>query len=338
MKTRATGHRRSSRFVAFAALVIAFVLCGGIGAAAPTPPAKSAKPAPASEPVNLVQNKPTVPAEYKSLVDGNPAEGCQVGSGSFYVDLGLAQTAGRIILSPGVGHCWCDNYRLSASDDAKTWTVVWKTDYPKVKLNFAFMPVEAIFPPVTARYFKVDYLDGRWPQLWENEVELYAPGTSTDNLALGKPAVQSNEPKAVEATDGDYQTYTKEATTNATALTVDLGQNTLINRVRLIGHPHTGRGDFTCEVSTDNLAWTPVCKYPDTGRPRYDNYHLSFPPITARYVRFTFTQGSVAEAQIYGPGDNGAAVPAAPVALPKPGDPEKPVEPARGVVPNDQKK
>lgn len=177
------------------------------------------------------------------------------------VDLGSVQSIDRIRLSWETALGKDFTLDISAVTDAPNdanWTNVvsgtWATakavtgntattnDYPNLGKSGRYVRMRG-----TARGTGYGY------SLFEFAIYPYDPNP---NLALGKPATTSAGPiqAAANAFDGDGKTRWESAYTDAQYLTVDLGAEQTIDRIRLTWESALGK-DFTLDVSSDGATW-----------------------------------------------------------------------------------
>jgi hypothetical protein len=128
-----------------------------------------------------------------------------------------------------------------------------------------WLPIERSFSPSKGRYFKVSVNGAAWPEgAVENEVEVYPPSTSTENLAQGKPVTTNYVGDATLTTDGDIGTVldlSGEGGVLASSpawTTIDLGQETVVNRVRYYSSAHAPTPAYDVAVSKDNVNFATV--------------------------------------------------------------------------------
>jgi hypothetical protein len=177
------------------------------------------------------------------------------------VDLGSVQSIDRIRLSWETALGKDFTLDISAVTDAPSdasWTNVvsgtWATakavtgntattnDYPNLGKSGRYVRMRG-----TARGTGYGY------SLFEFAIYPYDPNP---NLALGKPATTSASPiqAAANAFDGDGKTRWESAYTDVQYLTVDLGEEQTIDRIRLTWESALGK-DFTLDVSSDGTTW-----------------------------------------------------------------------------------
>ncbi|MFD1875650.1 discoidin domain-containing protein [Hymenobacter bucti] len=208
------------------------------------------------------------------------------------VDLGSVQSVDRIRLSweTALGKNFTlDISTVTAAPSDANWTNVvngtWATavtvvnntsttnDYPNLGKSGRYVRMNG-----TARATGYGY------SLYEFALYAYDP---TPNLALGKPATASPNPKqaVANAFDGDGKTRWESDYTDAQYITVDLGAVQTIDRIRLTWEAALGK-DFTLDVSDDGNTWQTAATV--TGNTSTSNEYANLGK-TGRYVRLNGT-------------------------------------------------
>ncbi len=154
--------------------------------------------------------------------------------------------------------------------------------------------------PITARYVRMYATEKSTDfgcSIWE--MAIYNDSTipdnpynkdpnASENYALGKTATATsyeNNHVADLATDGDKKSRWSSLYSDPQSITVDLGEEILINRVILRWESAFGK-DYTISVSCDNEAWETV--YTKVGG-KGGGETIDFDDITARYVKMSGT-------------------------------------------------
>ena len=260
---------------------------------------------------NLAFGKPVhgTTANLPNMVDGSYATSANAKTDwSFYVDLGAKTEIGRVILT------WVDEYyegnslRYSVSDDTVNWKKIWEVTDANLRHGYL---VRVAYPnelfldtAVSARYFKVDLMNAATANgIYASELELYAPNTSTHNLALGKPATSKGSSATVNTlNDDDWWTYLDPQGWYI----INLQQPTEVNRIRVIGWHHKIITSYNMLYSTDSLTWKPLYQVTNgTTQEVYAAY--TFPTVTAKYIKCEAT-GNLGDIYVYGPGSASSAV------------------------------
>ncbi|WP_224367943.1 discoidin domain-containing protein [Hyalangium versicolor] len=264
---------------------------------------------------NVAFNKPVTSSGYWSTgtpdkaVDGNDGTTWQtdLSTGAWLqVDLGAARSISRARVIWG----WDTNYGdssdslLEGSLDGTSWVPMKTVTHTDADNR---TPQDVTFPAVSARYvrFRATRWNGGWGHL--NEIQLY------ENLARNKPATSSGywstgtPDKAVDGNDGT--TWQTDLSTGAW-LRVDLGTPHDISRARVVWGWDTNYGDSSDSVlegSLDGTSWLLMKTVTHTDADNRTPQDVSFPAVSARYVRFRATQwnggwGHLNEIQLYGQG------------------------------------
>jgi len=215
------------------------------------------------------------------------------------VDLGSVQSIDRIRLSweTALGKNFTlDISTVTAAPSDASWTNVvsgtWTTavtvvnntsttnDYPNLGKSGRYVRMNG-----TARATGYGY------SLFEFALYPYDPNP---NLALGKPATASASPiqAVANAFDGSGTTRWESAYTDAQYITVDLGSEQTIDRIRLTWESALGK-DFTLDVSSDGNTWQMAATI--TGNTSTSNEYANLGK-TGRYVRMNGT----ARGTVYG--------------------------------------
>ncbi len=262
-------------------------------------------------PANLALKMPTIPPT-DALVDGDYTTSVNFhGGGSFYVDFGSSKEIGRVTIVPNVGHTWTNSYTYSVSEDATNWTQVDQLD------AVVWLPIERSFAATKGRYFKVSINGAAWPEgAVQNEVEVYPPLSSTENLAKGKAVTSSYMKDAALATDGDIGTLLDLSggdgfvAPSPAWTTVDLGEEMPVNRVRYYSSAHAPTPAYDVAVSKDDANFTTVVHVDGDNYDSFSNH--CFEQQKVRYVRITVPTvrpsdnsgpgTQIREIQVFGPG------------------------------------
>ncbi len=268
-----------------------------------------------AERINFALHKPTSPASYAGMVDGDLFKQVKfVVGGTFFIDLGSPQKLGSIIYTQSIAHAWSFNVTYYSSNDTINWKKIGSFIPWDPGLFGPILPIETTLDTVTARYVKVEGSQyAMWPEGVENnEIEIYGYGTTTPDLAKGKKASASFAADVPQVTDDSIWTgYDVSQVKTPAWVTVDLEKAVPINRVRLLSGPHTPIEDYSIAGSTDNINWTEVAAVnSQENKPVWDDQQFSTKNF--RYIRCTFPkvltsnsgEGSLLkQIQIYGPGD-----------------------------------
>jgi hypothetical protein len=147
-------------------------------------------------------------------------------------------------------------------------------------------------------------------QIVLSSTDVTAPAAIADLAAAPAYSYQVASATAIASSGDVNATYSKEKATDANAttswstpsrptmqieyLTVDLGSNQLVGRVRLLSRDVTGElfpEDFQIQVSTDNVNYTTLQSVTGATSPA-GTWHTyqSFAPTTGRYVRLWVTK------------------------------------------------
>jgi hypothetical protein len=255
---------------------------------------------------NLAFNKAAIASSAvqaaSNAFDGNSGTRWESASSDaqyLIVDLGSVQSIDRIRLSweTALGKDFTlDISAVTAAPSDANWTNVvsgtWTTakdvtgntattnDYPNLGKSGRYVRMRG-----TARGTGYGY------SLFEFAIYPY---DANPNLALGKPATASASPMqaAANAFDGNGRTRWESAYTDAQFITVDLGAEQTIDRIRLTWEAALGR-DFTLDVSSDGATWQTAVTV--TGNSSTSNEYANLGK-KGRYVRMN----GLARGTVYG--------------------------------------
>lgn len=243
-------------------------------------------------------------------VDGDPntAWRSNLSNGAWLqVDLGTTRTLSRAIVT----WAWDDSFGTSAesvlegSQDGVSWTPL-KTLTLGPASNDT--PQDVLFPAISARYVRFRAVQWNGGRGHVKELQLY------ENLALGRPATASgwsgSDGAPARAVDGNLNTYWRSNSSTGAWVRVDLGAPHDLTRAVVRWGWDTRYGtsaDSVLEGSLDGTSWMLMKKLTYTLADNGSLQDVSFPAISARYVRLRATRwnggwGVVHELQLYGQG------------------------------------
>ncbi|HET6861375.1 MAG TPA: discoidin domain-containing protein [Streptomyces sp.] len=183
------------------------------------------------------------------------------------------------------------------------------------------------FPAAQARFVRVDITANTgWPAAQLSELEVHAPGESTDNLARGKQLTASSHTEvyaADRANDGNRASYW-ESRNNALPqwIQADLGASVRVDRVvlRLPDGWSTRTQTLKLQGSANGSDFTDLTasKGYEFSAANNRSATITFDPATTRHVRVLITAntgqpaGQLSELEIYGPTTGDTQAPSAP--------------------------
>ncbi|MER5732222.1 discoidin domain-containing protein [Streptomyces sp. NPDC002138] len=186
------------------------------------------------------------------------------------------------------------------------------------------------FPAAQTRYVRIALTANTgWPAAQLAELEVRAPGESSDNLALGKTLTASSSTQVYtpsNANDGNRASYW-ESVNNAMPqwLQADLGASVRVDRVvlRLPENWGARTQTLTIQGSVNGTDFTDLTasKAYDFNAANGNTVPLTFDATTTRYLRVLISLNSVqpggqlSELEIYGPRTGDTQAPTAPTAL-----------------------
>ncbi|MER7761148.1 discoidin domain-containing protein [Streptomyces sp. NPDC097619] len=186
------------------------------------------------------------------------------------------------------------------------------------------------FPAAQTRYVRVVITANTgWPAAQLSELEVRAPGGTSENLALGRTLTASSHTQnyvPAQANDGNRATYW-ESVNNALPqwLQADLGASVRVDRVVLKLPETWGARSQTLKVqgSTNGTDFTDLSasRAYEFGSTTGHQASVTFDATTTRYVRVTVSANSVqpgaqfSELEVYGPATGDTTAPSAPSGL-----------------------
>ncbi|MGW1885452.1 discoidin domain-containing protein [Streptomyces sp. NPDC001970] len=286
---------------------------------------------------NVAAGRPTAASSAHSeygaahITDGNPATYWQSAGTALpqwvQADLGTATRIDQVVLRlPAAWESRSQTLSVQGSADGTAFATL------KTSAAFTFAPgdgnaVTVTFPATETRYVRIHITANTgWQAAQLSELEVYAAGTSSGNLALGKTLTAGSHVQtyvAANANDGNKATYW-ESENNALPqwIRADLGASVRIDRAVLRLPDGWGTRTQTLKLQssangTDFTDLTAAQGY-EFGAAGGHSVTISFGAVTTRYLRVLFTAntvqpaGQLSELELYGPAGGDTEAPAAP--------------------------
>ncbi|MDQ2076692.1 discoidin domain-containing protein [Marinimicrobium sp. ABcell2] len=225
-------------------------------------------------------SRETASMDAANAVDGNMASRW---SSSRQDNNWIAIDLGEVYTLSGVSLHWeaafARQYQIQVSNDGQDWTTVRTVTNGSGGL-------ESFSLDATARHIRMNGIERatQWGySLWEFEVRGTPLLSSTDNIALGKPATGSTSQGAhvaANAFDGDLSTRWSSSYADNNWVAVDLGDSYHVSEVTLHWEAAYGR-DYQIQISDDGNSWTTL-RTVTNGNGGVDAHNVNG---TGRYVR-----------------------------------------------------
>jgi hypothetical protein len=222
----------------------------------------------------------TASMDASNAVDGNMASRW---ASSHQDDNWIAIDLGDVYTLSGVSLHWeaayARQYQIQVSNDGQNWNTVRTVTNGSGGL-------ESMSINATARHVRMNGIERatRWGySLWEFEVRGTPLLSSTDNIALGKPAISSTSESAyvaANAFDGDLSTRWGSSYADSNWIAVDLGGTYHVSEVTLHWEAAYGQ-DYQIQISDDGDRWTTL-RTVTNGNGGVDSHSVNG---TGRYVR-----------------------------------------------------
>ncbi|WP_020519565.1 discoidin domain-containing protein [Catelliglobosispora koreensis] len=306
--------RRTTLALFAAALVTTYGLVAPAQAAG-GPNLSPGKPVSAS-----TSNGPYTPG---NLNDGNASSYWESANNAFpqwaQVDLGTSTSIDQVVLKLPAG--WgarSQTLSIQGSATGSSFTPI------VASASYSFAPgsantVTINFPAAATRFVRVNITANTgWQAAQLSELEIYAAGTPSGNLALGRPTTESGHADVYGAdriVDGNQGTYWESVNNSFPEWAqVDLGAAVSVDRV-VLKLPASGWGSRTqtlsVQGSTNGTSFTDLkasATYTFDPAVAGNSVAITFTATSARYVRINITAnsawpaGQLSELEVYGAG------------------------------------